>query len=191
LIAPLATANWKKPLAGFKDATVPSLGAFLRLHRAHWRPEMAAKIYDLGASEAADQDWVDGLSAMLIAADWKPGYSTKTGREQAKQTVKDAEKLSTSKADGKSRAQAVLALEMAVRLDPKSAAALLALAKEPSGGYGPRVKLIGRALKSDPVMTTREYREDEAFVDLRCGTKAASARKALPDELTKDLRCEN
>jgi hypothetical protein len=189
LVDPVASVNWKKTLPGFKDGSVGSLGAFLRTYRPQWHPEMAAKVYDLGAAEAEDKDWMDGFSSMVIAAEWKPGYTTKEGRERSKQAVSEAEKLSLEKADAKAQAKSVLALEMAVRLDPKNARALLALAKVEAGGFERRAKLVGKALAADPVMTTRAYREDTGFADLRCSSKAVFARKGLPEELTKDLKC--
>lgn len=185
----LSRADWKRPLPGYKDATVPSLGGWLRAHRPKWHPELAAKLYETGVSAAEDKDWLDGFSALVISSDWKPGYSTKAGRARAEKLVIQAEKMSGNKGDKVAGAKAILALETAVRLDPKNARAWLDLAELGRGGFDRAGRLVAKALTLDPVMATRAFRESEGFYSLRCDKKAESARRALPAELVKDLNC--
>jgi hypothetical protein len=190
VIAPFEKANWKKALPGFKDMSITSLGAWLHKQRPKWHPELAAKLYELGVQAGEDKDWLDGFSALVIAAEWKPGYLSKEGKARADQITQIGEEL-VKAGDGASVGKAILAWEMAVRLDPGQARAYLDLGKQDRGGFERRARLVLKALRANPVMTTRAFREDSGFADLRCEKKAEHARHLLPSELIKDLKCSS
>ncbi|MBX3021940.1 MAG: hypothetical protein KF799_09715 [Bdellovibrionales bacterium] len=175
------SSNWSQPIEGFKDKTVNSFGQWLRKERPAYAPGLADKLFELGTTEAEDGNWLDSYDALVIATELKPQVASKEARTVA---AKVMEKTASEKNSDKAR----MMYEVVTRLDARAARPLLKLAS--SGiGYERAVALVEKALKIDPVATTRAYREDAAFSDLRCHEKAAAARKRLPEALIQDVNC--
>lgn len=175
------TADWKKPIAGFKDKPAASLGAWLKKERPSFQPDLAKKLFELGYQEAEDGNWLDSYDALVIAADLNPKLANKESRAVLKKVEDKAAKESSPKA--------LIMWEIATRLDPKAARPMLGLA---AAGVAPAraFKLIQKALAADAVLTTRTYREAAEFKELRCDPKHASARKTLPGTLIQDVNCQ-
>ena len=180
-LEPLMAATTNQPALGFKDTPISSLGAWLKTQRPKWSTPMAQKLYDLGALEAEDSNWLDSHDALVIAADLKPGISSAEGIDRAKHAM--------AKAAQETSAKSVMIWEVATRLDPKSAAAALGLAGCPEVAPERAMKMVQKALALDPVLTTRTYREEAAFKTLRCESKLKRWRARLPGSLTQGVDC--
>lgn len=173
-------ADWSKPIEGFADKRVSSLGQWIRQQRPSYSPGLQAKLFSLGAEEAQDGNWLDSYDALIIAEGLKGGTSTKESRQIATKVADKAAK--------ETGAKALMLWEIVTRLDPKAARPMLKLAA--SGvGHDRAANLVQKALKIDPVVTTRSYREEPEFRDLRCNPKAARVRKTLPERLTEGVDC--
>jgi hypothetical protein len=172
--------EWSKPVAGFKDKPIASLGVWLKSQRPSYQPGLADKVYQLGTEEAADGNWLDSYDALVIATELQPFMATKDSREAAKKA--------SDKAAKETGAKALIIWDIVNKLDPRAARPMLKLAG--SGiGADRAFHFIEKALKIDPVLTTRMYREDADFKDLRCSPRHAAARKKLPPSLTQDASC--
>lgn len=174
-------ADWSKPIAGFKDEWSASFGQWLRKARPGFAtPALTNKVFELGVTEAEDANWLDAYDALEIATEIKPKLATADSRKVARMVVEKAEKENGPKA--------ALMWEVATRLDPGAARPKL---KAAAGSEPARAaSLVGEALKLDPILTTRTFREDPAFRALRCDAKSEGARRKLPAALVADPKCD-
>lgn len=180
-LEPLLSADWGKPVAGYRDRAAGGLGQWLMAHRPTFAAAVAPKLFELGVIESADGHWLDAYDALMIAVDIKSGLASPESRKQAAQVAAKATKESGPKA--------LLMWEVVSRLDSRAVKPLLRLA---ASGVGVRraERLVTRALAVDPVLATRLFREDAEFAALRCEAKFAPARAKWPQALVQDSKCE-
>lgn len=185
-LEPYLSVNWSKSISGFGNKSISSMGLWLKSERASWAKGKAAKLFELGATEAEDSNWLDAYDALALATDLDPKM-TSTSKE-----MKDlANKIREKAASETNAAKAELIFEVAIKLNAKDVSSQLHLApllvrNNPERAF----RFVQKSLSLDPVLTTRIYREDASFSELRCDPKFERNRKRLPEVLVQGVNCK-